>query len=60
MPFERIIRAEKGDAEFWITDEDGSKVSMKAYQDNLLNNPTFKKMFDGWVKQKIADNRYAW
>lgn len=41
----------KGDAEFWITDEDGSKVSM-AYQDNLLNNPTFKKMFDGWVKQE--------
>ncbi|MBS1918603.1 MAG: GHKL domain-containing protein [Bacteroidetes bacterium] len=42
-----IIKDSNGDAEFWITDEDGSKVSM-AYEDNLNNNPTFRKMFDGW------------
>jgi len=46
-----IVENEKGDSDFWITDEDGSKVSM-AYQDNLLSNPTFKKMFDGWTKQE--------
>ena len=46
-----IIKDEKGDAEFWITDEDGSKVSM-AYEDNLHRNSTFKKMFDGWKQQK--------
>lgn len=46
-----IIKNENGDAEFWITDEDGSKVSM-AYEDNLDNNPTFKKMFDGWKEKK--------
>ncbi|MDQ6764009.1 MAG: ATP-binding protein, partial [Bacteroidota bacterium] len=37
--------------EFWITDEDGNKVSM-AYEDNLNNNPSFKKMYDGWKQQK--------
>ena len=45
-----IVKNENGDSEFWITDEDGSKVSM-AYEDNLLNNPTFKKMFVGWQQQ---------
>jgi len=46
-----IVKDENGDAEFWITDEDGSKVSM-AYEDNMNNNPTFKKMLDGWKRQK--------
>jgi len=46
-----IIKDEGGDAEFWITDEDGSKVSF-AYTANLNNNTTFKKMFDGWKKEK--------
>ena len=46
-----IIKDDEGEAEFWITDEDGSKVSM-AYEDNLNNNPSFKKMYDGWKQQK--------
>jgi signal transduction histidine kinase/DNA-directed RNA polymerase subunit N (RpoN/RPB10) len=46
-----IIKDEKGEAEFWITDEDGSKVSM-AYAVNMNNNPTFKKMFEGWRAKK--------
>ena len=46
-----IVKNENGDSEFWITDEDGSKVSM-AYEDNLSNNSTLKKMFAGWKKQQ--------
>ena len=46
-----IMKNNDGDTEFWITDEDGSKVSM-AYEDNLNNNPSFKKMYDGWKQQK--------
>jgi signal transduction histidine kinase len=46
-----IIKNETGDAEFWITDEDGSKVS-SAFETNLNKNPTFKKMLDGWTQQK--------
>jgi signal transduction histidine kinase len=46
-----IIKDNSGETEFWITDEDGSKVSM-AYEDNLNNNSSFKKMFDGWKQQK--------
>lgn len=46
-----IMKDEEGEAEFWITGEDGNKVSM-AYEDNLNNNPSFKKMFDGWKGQK--------
>ncbi|MGH2648801.1 MAG: sensor histidine kinase, partial [Ginsengibacter sp.] len=45
-----IMKNDEGDTEFWITDEDGSKVSM-AYEDNLNNNPSFKKMYDGWKRQ---------
>ena len=46
-----IVKDDAGNTEFWITDEDGSKVSM-AYEDNLNNNPSFKKMYDGWKQQK--------
>ncbi|MEO8712463.1 MAG: hypothetical protein ABI405_10090, partial [Parafilimonas sp.] len=46
-----ILKDDEGETEFWITDEDGSKVSM-AYEDNLNNNSSFKKMYDGWKQQK--------
>jgi signal transduction histidine kinase len=46
-----IIKDETGEAEFWITDEDGSKISM-AYSANMNANPTFKKMYEGWKEQK--------
>ncbi|HZW66151.1 MAG TPA: ATP-binding protein [Hanamia sp.] len=46
-----IIKDEKGEAEFWITDEDGSKVSF-AYHAKLVENPSFKKMLNGWKEKK--------
>ncbi len=42
-----IMKDDEGETEFWITDEDGSKVS-SAYTDNLNVNASFKKMYDGW------------
>ena len=46
-----IMKGDEGEAEFWITDEDGSKVS-SAYTDNLNDNGSFKKMYDGWKSGK--------
>ena len=46
-----IIKDEKANAEFWITDEDGSKVST-VFKTNLNDNISFKKMFEGWKEQK--------
>ncbi len=46
-----IIEDKNGYTEFWITDEDGSKIS-SAFKTNLNDNPTFKKMFDGWKQEK--------
>ncbi len=46
-----IIKDEKGEAEFWITDEDGSKVSL-AYYAKLVESPSFKKMLNGWKEKK--------
>ncbi|MBX7041565.1 MAG: hypothetical protein K1X85_01580 [Ignavibacteria bacterium] len=42
-----IIKDDSGNAEFWITDEDGSKVS-SGFSANLNDNASFKKMFEGW------------
>ncbi len=42
-----IIKDENGGAEFWITDEDGSKVS-SAFAADLHGNDTFEKMLTGW------------
>ena len=44
-----VVHPETDIAEFWITDEDGSKIS-KAYSANLNENTTFIKMYDGWKK----------
>jgi len=46
-----IIKNETGDAEFWITDEDGSKVS-SAFETNMNDNGSFKKMHEGWKEKK--------
>jgi signal transduction histidine kinase len=46
-----IIKDDQANAEFWITDEDGSKVS-SAFETNLNNNPVFKKMLAGWQGKK--------
>ncbi|MEO8111360.1 MAG: ATP-binding protein [Ginsengibacter sp.] len=46
-----IMKDDEGETEFWISDEDGSKVS-SAYTDNLNTNASFKKMYDGWKEGK--------
>ncbi len=46
-----IVKGEAGDSEFWITDEDGTKVST-AFSANLNNNATLIKMFEGWKQQQ--------
>ena len=46
-----LIKDDSGIAEFWITDEDGSKVS-SGFTANLNDNSSFKKMYDGWKEQK--------
>jgi signal transduction histidine kinase len=46
-----IVKDDNGETEFWITDEDGNKVST-AYTTNLNDNPTFSKMYEGWKQQK--------
>ena len=46
-----IIKDEAANAEFWITDEDGSKVSA-AFETNMNANSTFAKMYKGWNEKK--------
>ncbi|MGN6298509.1 MAG: ATP-binding protein [Ginsengibacter sp.] len=46
-----LIKDEESNSEFWITDEDGNKVSL-AYYAKLVENPSFKKMFNGWKEKK--------
>jgi signal transduction histidine kinase len=46
-----IIRDRSGDMEFWITDEDGNKVSTQ-FTGNWKRNASIQKMYDGW-KQKL-------
>jgi hypothetical protein len=46
-----IIKDEAGFCEFWITDEDGTKVS-SAFKANLNENHSFKKMYEGWKENK--------
>lgn len=46
-----IIKDDSGNAEFWITDEDGSKVS-SGFSANLNGNASFKKMFEGWKRHE--------
>jgi hypothetical protein len=46
-----IIKNEEGSAEFWITDEDGSKITL-GFAANMNNNRSFKKMYEGWKEKK--------
>ena len=46
-----IIMNETGDAEFWLTDEDGSKVST-AFAGNMNDNDSLLQMFSGWKAQQ--------
>jgi signal transduction histidine kinase len=46
-----IINDNSGDLEFWITDENGDKVSSR-YIVNINKNISIKKMYEGWVAKK--------
>ncbi len=46
-----IVKDENGESEFWITEEDGTKIST-AFAANLNQNISFAKMYDGWKQQQ--------
>jgi signal transduction histidine kinase len=46
-----VIKDNRGDAEFWITDEDGTKVS-RSFSLNLNDNKTFHTIYQGWKQEK--------
>ena len=46
-----IIKDDDGKADFWITDEDGSKVS-SGFHPNLSDNRSFLKMLSGWKEKR--------
>src|SRR5260221_1759319 len=46
-----IINDDSGDLEFWITDENGDKVSSR-YIVNVNKNISIKKMYEGWAAKK--------
>lgn len=46
-----IIKDVNGNIEFWITDEDGTRVSTQ-FTGNSNRNRSIKKMYDGWEAQK--------
>ena len=46
-----IMKDEIGNAEFWLTNEDGSKVCAR-FSANVNENLSFAKMFKGWIEKK--------
>ena len=46
-----IIHNDSGDIEFWVTAEDGSKISNK-FAGNVSRNGSVKKMYNGWKVHK--------
>ncbi len=46
-----IISDESGAIEYWITEEDGTKISVR-FSAHKNNNASILKMYDGWVAQK--------
>ena len=45
-----IIKDESGNIEFWVTDEDGTKVSTQ-FSGNIKKNSSMQKMYEGWKTQ---------
>ena len=48
-----ITKENSSQMEAWVTDEDGSKVSMGFNGDNTKNE-TLHKMYNGWVQKENA------
>jgi hypothetical protein len=46
-----IIKDNSGEVEFWITDEDGTKV-IQQFTGNVSRNLSLQKMYEGWKSQK--------
>ncbi|MBK6536348.1 MAG: hypothetical protein IPG09_00775 [Ignavibacteria bacterium] len=46
-----IIKDESGEIEFWITDEDGTKVSNQ-FSGSRDRNASIRKMYDGWKSEQ--------
>ena len=46
-----IIKEENGDMEAWLTDEDGSRVSI-GFTGNLYRNQSLHKMYEAWKAQQ--------
>jgi len=46
-----IVKDDIGHIEFWVTDEDGSKVSTQ-FTGDMNRNASMKKMYDAWKDQK--------
>lgn len=46
-----IIKDNSSIAEFWTTEEDGTKIGT-AYTTDLLGNTSFKKMYDAWSRKE--------
>jgi signal transduction histidine kinase/ketosteroid isomerase-like protein len=46
-----IIKDDDGHIEFWVTDEDGSKVSTQ-FTGDINRNASMKKMYTGWKEEK--------
>jgi signal transduction histidine kinase len=46
-----IIKEENGDMEAWLTDEDGSRVSI-GFTGNLHRNQSLHKMYEAWKAQQ--------
>ncbi|MEN9569222.1 MAG: hypothetical protein RL172_453 [Bacteroidota bacterium] len=44
-----LMKEDNADMEAWVTDEDGSKVSM-GFTGNYQKNASLKKMYDGWLQ----------
>lgn len=46
-----LTKENNNEMEAWVTDEDGSKVSM-GFTGDYQKNPSLKKMYEGWLQQK--------
>ena len=46
-----IVKDDEGHIEFWVTDEDGSKVSTQFIGD-INRNASLKKMYNAWQEEK--------
>jgi len=49
--FIAIVNEEKDNAEFWLTEEDGTKIS-RSFTTDFVSNMSLTKMYEGWKQQQ--------